>query len=135
MDIEQSVQLILRAKDTLGRLFYEHLLERYPELRHHFDKVDLQRQGVLLTTALMVIQRYCDDPTPALELYLKYLGTRHHELGVAKEDYSKWTKAMLETMQRFHGSQWTPDLETHWRKAFGKATKLMFEGYGRAYTI
>ena len=39
-------------------------------------------------------------------------------------------EAMLETLQRFHSADWTPTLESQWRKAFDGAVQLMFDGYG-----
>jgi len=74
MDIHDSLQLILQAKDQLAGLFYERFLADYPEVRPFFEKVDFARQRVLLTTTLMIIERNYTEPTPAIEQYLQYLG-------------------------------------------------------------
>ena len=129
MDMNESLDRILHARDTVGELFYDHFLGTHPELRHHFDGVDFKRQRVQLVTALMTVERYHMDPTPAVEQYLRYLGTKHREINIPKEEYGKWTEAMIETMARFHGDEWSSSLDEQWREAIGKATTLMLEGY------
>ncbi len=135
MEIHESIQRILQAKDELGVMFYEHFLTHYPEVQRHFQGVDLKRQSILLVTALMIIERHSTHPTPATELYLQYLGTRHHGLQVPKDVYGVWVRAMLETMQKFHGQDWTPSLENQWRQAFDRAIQIMFRGYGQRVGI
>ena len=135
MDINQSLHRILQAKDSLAKMFYEHFLEKHPEVRPFFSKVDFNRQRILLTTALMVIERYRAHPTPAVEQYLQYLGTKHHEIGVPRAAYAKWTVAMLETMQKFHGADWSLELEEQWNSAICQARDLMLQGYDERITV
>jgi hemoglobin-like flavoprotein len=104
-------------------------------VQKHFHNVDMQRQGVLLTTALMVIERSYIHPTPAIELYLKYLGTKHKDLGIETDLYSRWIQAMLETLAKFHGHDWSQELHTQWREAFERATDLMLLGYNEHITV
>jgi hemoglobin-like flavoprotein len=129
VDIHASLSKVLQARDEVGRMFYDHFLSQYPAVQQYFRGVDLKRQSVLLTTAVMIIERHSSHPAPALAQYLQYLGSRHHGLQIPREIYAVWTKAMLETLQRFHGADWTPALDSQWRKAFEGAIELMFEGY------
>ncbi len=129
MDIQASLNEILKSKDEFGRLFYEHFLETYPEVQHHFARINMQRQAVMLTTALMVVERFYSNSTPAIELYLRFLGTKHHGLGVGTDEYPKFFDALFETLKRFHGEKWTPELERQWGEAMDRATSAMFEGY------
>ena len=129
MEIHESLNEILHSKDEFGRMFYERFLETYPELKHHFAHVDLKRQAIVLTTALMIVERYYCHPTPAIELYMRYLGTKHNGLGVGAADYPKFFGAMFETLKSFHGDKWNPDLERQWQEAFERTTSAMFEGY------
>jgi hemoglobin-like flavoprotein len=135
MNIQESLQRILEEKDRLAEMFYDCFLEEYPEVRPLFDNVDFKRQRVLLTTALMVVERGYTHPAPAVEQYLQYLGTKHHELRVPKAAYAKWTEAMLVTMQRFHGEDWSEDLAQQWRSAIEEACELMFQGYEERVTV
>ena len=135
MDIQESLNLILASKDELGKLFYSKFLTTHPELQILFEKVDMKRQGVLLTTALMVIERYLAKPTPAIKLYLQYLGTKHHDLGIAREYYPKWVATMCDTLEQFHGDQWNKPLESQWREAFDCTIHVMFQGYETHVTV
>jgi hemoglobin-like flavoprotein len=135
MDIHDSLQRILQAKDHLAIMFYDHFLDKFPEVRPYFENVDFGRQRILLTTALMIIERYYSNPTPAIEQYLQYLGTRHHEMKIPREMYAKWIIAMIDTMQRFHGTQWSPELEQQWREAIDRARVSMFQGYDVHITV
>ena len=134
MDISESLDRILHARDALGKLFYDHFLSTYPEVRHYFDNVDFNRQRVSLVTALMVVERHHANPTPAVEQYLKYLGAKHNEMGIPKKEYPKWVEAMIESMAQFHSDQWTTSLEKQWREAIAQAIEPMLEGYEQSAT-
>ncbi len=135
MDIHDSLQLILQAKDQLAGLFYERFLADYPEVRPFFEKVDFARQRVLLTTTLMIIERNYTEPTPAIEQYLQYLGTRHRAMEIPRSSYAKWIKSMMAAMRQFHGQQWSPELEQQWRSAIERARQLMLQGYDVHITV
>jgi hemoglobin-like flavoprotein len=135
MDIQESLSRILASKDELGKLFYAKFLTDHPELKPYFDKVDMKRQGIQLTTALMIIERYLANPTPAVELYLQYLGTKHHDLGIAKKYYPMWVATMCDTLEQFHGDQWNETLESQWREAFDRTIRVMFQGYETHVTV
>ena len=44
-------------------------------------------------------------------------------------------KAMLRTMQKFHGQDWTPRLEDQWRQAFDRVIEIMFRSYDQRVTV
>lgn len=129
MEIHESLTEILRSKDEFGRMVYDSFLKTYPEIQHHFERADMKRQAILLTTALMIIERYYSQPTPAVELYLRYLGTRHRNLGVETGDFPKFCECLFQTLSRFHGEKWGPGLERQWREAIERANAVMLEGY------
>ncbi len=135
MNIHQSLQRILEGKDQLAAMFYDHFLTEYPEHRPLFARVNMARQQVLLTTTLMIVERFSSSPSPAVEQYLQYLGTKHHELDVPRSAYDQWTEAMLTTMQRFHGDDWSEDLGKQWRSAIENARDRMFQGYEERMTV
>lgn len=135
MQINQSLQRILQAKDRLAEMFYDDFLEKFPEVRPYFAHADFHRQRILLTTALMVVERYYANPTPAVEQYLQYLGTKHNQMCIPRDSYPKWVETMLETMKRFHEDDWNPVLEQQWREAIDRARQLMMQGYDEHVTV
>jgi hemoglobin-like flavoprotein len=135
MDIQESLDFVLQQKELVGEQFYALFLGRYPEVRRHFEGVDLLHQGLMLTMALLAVARHHRAASPATEMYLQYLGTRHHDRGVAAESYPKFRAAFLETLERVHGARWDPDLASQWGEAIDRTTATMLEGYRQRFHV
>jgi hemoglobin-like flavoprotein len=127
--MQQSLHHILERRDSLADLFYLVFLDRYPDVRRHFEGVDLKHQGALLTMALMVIERHYTHSYAATELYLQYLGTKHKTRGIPIDLYPPFADAMLASLERFHGKDWSPELARQWQEALDKALETMILGY------
>ena len=135
MDINESVHRILEHRESLADLFYLVFLDRYPDVRQHFQGVNLEHQAVLLTMALLVIERHYTASYPATEMYLKYLGTKHCQRGIPPDLYPHFRDAMLATLERFHSKDWTESLAKQWTEAIEGAIEKMLEGYKQHYTV
>ena len=135
MNIQESLQQILASKQIFGAQFYETFFARCPEVQEFFKDVNIERQAVLLTMALVVIEKQYSCPFTAAEEYLKYLGTKHHDWKIPKSRYADWTAAMIETLGQFHGSDWDESLEQQWRDAIAHVIEFMFQGYEQHYTV
>jgi hemoglobin-like flavoprotein len=132
MDIQESLQRILKSTDRVADLFYQVFFERYPEVSQHFAGVDLQRQAVLLTMALELVVQYSLHSFPTIEAYLKILGQEHHRRGISPDLYPKFREALLATLGRFHGRDWDEQLARQWQEALELASDKMLAGYGNA---
>ncbi len=133
MRIEESLRAILSHKGMVIEDFYRRFVDLDADVRQHFDGVDMQQQAAMLTMALMTVEGNYRHTYPATEHYLKVLGHRHHQQGVAPELYPKFRDCLVETLQDFHGDEWDSALEDQWRAAIDKATAAMLEGYARPY--
>ena len=129
MDIQQSLQHILQSKDVFGHAFYDVFFARHPEALEYFGDVDMNRQALVLTMALTVIQQYYTSKYPTVEQYLQYMGSQHHRRGVPPDFYPKWRDCMLEALEAFHGEDWHSDLSREWREAIELSTEPMLRGY------
>jgi hemoglobin-like flavoprotein len=129
MNIQESLHSILGQQETFADLFYLVFLDRYPEVRQHFQGVNLKHQAVLLTMALMVIERNYTSSYPSTRQYLRYLGSKHHERGIPADSYPKFQSAFLDTLARFHSKDWNPALARQWNEAIERAAEFMLEGY------
>lgn len=134
MDIEQSVQQLLKQKQVVIERFYDIFLNRHPEVRPYFENVNLNHQATLLTMALIMVESHYSQSYPATTHYLHVLGHRHHQNGIKPEHFAKFRDCLLETLAEFHGDDWTTDLAHQWRQAVEKSVSTMLEGYERAYT-
>jgi hemoglobin-like flavoprotein len=135
MDMHDSLQRIFVSKQVIGDLFYEALFARHPEIRPFFEGIDLRRQAVLLTMELSVIESYHRLRSPAVQLYLQYLGTKHQNRGIPPELYGSFRDTMLEVLQRFHGEDWTEELAKEWKTAIDDASAVMLKSYSKPITV
>jgi len=129
MDIGDSLERIFDSSDLFGDSFYELFLTTYPDVQKYFEGVDMNRQSVMLTMALTIVEQYASSKYPATKKYLQHLGVVHHERGIPRELYEQWRDAMLETLFQFHGDDWNLQLATQWREAIEMAIEVMLEGY------
>ncbi|MFN4260277.1 MAG: globin domain-containing protein [Gemmataceae bacterium] len=129
MNIKQSIHRILEQENTLADLFYLVFLDKYPEVRRFFERVDMRRQAQVLTMVLLVLETHSTHGYPATTRYLRQLGTDHQRWGIKPELYPHFRDALLETLRRFHGSNWTPEVAGEWELAIDRAIATMLEGY------
>jgi hemoglobin-like flavoprotein len=134
MDIHESLHRILERDAELANLFYAAFLER-PGVHDHFRGVDVRRQAVLLTMALMVIERHYQHPYSATNLYLKYLGTRHRDRKIPAELFPEFREVLLTALEKFHGADWDTGLAGQWGAAIDRAMETMREGYRARFTV
>ncbi len=135
MDIQGSLHRILEQKETLADIFYLLFLADYPEVRRHFEGVNLRFQSVLLTMALMVMERNYTGSYPATAMYLKYLGARHQSWGIPEHLYASFRTALLAALERFHSQDWSASLAEQWGAAIDRATAAMLEGYREPMSV
>lgn len=129
MNIAQSIQQIQSREEVVTDLFYDIFLDRHPEVREFFVGVNLHHQAVVLRMMLMVIERHYQQETPVIREYLKVLGHRHEERKIPIAHYPAFCDCLLDTLGRFHGVDWSKDLERDWRLAIESATAAMLQGY------
>ncbi len=135
MDIHESVHRILEQQESFADLFYIVFLEEYPEVREHFRNVNFRHQSVLLTMALLVMERHFTHSYPATEMYLNYLGTKHDGRGIPPQHFPMFRDALLGSLQRFHGKDWDSRLGRQWREAIDGAITSMIKGYQKHYHV
>jgi hemoglobin-like flavoprotein len=129
MNIQESIHCILERRDCFADLFYIVFLDEYPQVRQHFLDIDLKHQAVLLTMALMVIERHYSAQYPATRMYLKYLGAKHQKRGISADLYPSFRDALLATLERFHSSNWDTNLANEWSGAIDEGIATMLEAY------
>ncbi len=129
MTIQDSLRQVLEKRDDLAVLFYEIFFDRHPKAKPYFKDVNLKHQTVLLTMALMVVERHYKSAYLATELYLKYLGHKHHLRAVPPDLYPKWVESLLATLAKFHGPDWDAEAANEWRAALDGASAVMLLGY------
>ena len=129
--VQTTFAKVVPIADQAAALFYGRLFEMDPSLRPLF-KSDLAEQGKKLMTMIGVAVKgldTLDELVPAV----KNLGRRHAGYGVTDAHYDTVGGALLWTLEKGLGSDWTPDVAAAWTAAYGKLSNYMIsEAYGSA---
>ena len=135
MNVHDSMERIMQSQDGFGEAFYEVFFRRCPEAQPYFKDSDMKRQALVLTMAVSLIEQYDSRGYPATGKYLQHLGAQHHGRSIPRELYPVWRDAMLETLGRFIGDDWTEELSAQWSEAIDRCSRVMFQGYERRVTL
>jgi len=130
MQITESLDQILSERKLITERFYnEKLFKAYPEFIPYFNSTNMAVQPMMLMMALQGVVCTLGGSYPAIEQYLRYLGTRHRKFGIPQELYPKFCEMLLATVEEYHGDAWDEELARQWRAALAGATAIMLEGY------
>jgi len=125
--LRSSFNLVIEREPELTRVFYDILFERYPQARPLFRRNTPAMQQRMLAQALGAVVEHLEDG-PWLVETLGKMGARHEAYGVTREMYGWVGDALLATLARAAGPDWTPDLAAAWAAAYGAITGLMQQG-------
>src|SRR5450631_3573100 len=128
--IQQSFSKVAPISQQAAALFYGHLFEIAPEVKPLF-RGDMDEQGRKLMATLAVVV----NGLTKLEAVLpaaSALAKEHVSYGVP-EHYAPVGVALLWTLERGLGTEWTPDLAAAWTAAYTVLSAFMIkEAYGRS---
>jgi hemoglobin-like flavoprotein len=123
--VQTTFARVVPIADTAAALFYQRLFELDPTVRALF-KTDLTEQGRKLMQMIGVAVRGLDR-LDELGLAVRDLGTRHAAYGVKDGHYETVGAALLWTLERGLGSEFTPEVEQAWTAAYGVLAATMKE--------
>ncbi|MBN8678296.1 MAG: hypothetical protein J0M29_08730 [Chitinophagales bacterium] len=109
---------LLKAIDPalVGDVFYSRLFFLYPKLRHMFPKkMEEQHQKLIDMLSHMVAR--LDQPEQLLP-EIREMGKRHQGYGVKPEHFGMVADALLWTLERGLGSDWTPETAEAWKACY-----------------
>nr|VFK15460.1 MAG: Hemoglobin-like flavoprotein [Candidatus Kentron sp. LFY] len=109
--------------DTAAELFYARLFEMDPSLEMLF-KSDMKTQGAklmkMIAMAVSALDRF-EAVIPSIQSS----GRRHVGYDVKEEDYDTVGGALLWTLEKGLGSEFTPEVEDAWATLYGKLASIM----------
>jgi NAD(P)H-flavin reductase/hemoglobin-like flavoprotein len=121
--VKESFARIEPEGDSAAAYFYGRLFAENPRLRAMFPPA-MDHQRDRLFHALTKIVWSLDSPE-SLGAYLGQLGRDHRKFGVLAEHYPAVGEALIATLRKFSGDEWTPGIEAAWRAGFQAAADLM----------
>lgn len=127
--IQDSFANVAPVAPQAAALFYERLFEIAPSVKPLF-RGDMEEQGRKLMATLAVVVNGLGNLTAILPA-ASALAKRHVAYGVKAEHYEPVGAALLRTLERGLGAQWTPDLAAAWAEAYSVLSEYMIrEAYG-----
>jgi hemoglobin-like flavoprotein len=129
--IQESFANVVPISDQAAALFYGRLFETAPTLKPLF-RGDMTEQGRKLMKTLGVVVNGLANLESVLPA-ASALAKRHIDYGVKAVDYAPVGAALLWTLERGLGEQWTPQLATAWTEAYTILSDFMItEAYGNS---
>jgi hemoglobin-like flavoprotein len=129
--IQESFAKVAPISEQAAALFYGRLFEIAPNVKPLF-RGDMKEQGRKLMATLATVANGLSD-LPSILPAASALAKRHVEYGVQAEDYAPVGEALLWTLERGLGPQWTPDVKAAWAAAYAVLSEYMIgEAYGRS---
>jgi hemoglobin-like flavoprotein len=121
--VQKSFEKVATLGDKAAELFYEELFAIDPSLRRMF-KGDMAAQRQKLLAALALVVRSLHSPEKILNP-VKQLAVKHVEYGVLPMHYTFVGNALLRTLKKGLGADFTPELCDAWVEAFRMLAKIM----------
>ena len=114
--VRSSWQLVLPIKDIAAQLFYGQLFELDPSLRSMF-KGDMVEQGRKLMMIFNTAVNSLDNLGPILGA-VEEMGRRHVGYGVTEAHYDTVGSALIWTLGKGLGEQFTPAVKDAWVETY-----------------
>ena len=130
--VQDSFKRIGPQATEISRIFYDELFRISPELRDLFPQ-DMSAHKSKFVQMLAGVVRSLDQIASISE-ELVDLGRRHMSYDVEDEHYAIVGEALLWTLNRVLGLEFTPEVRDAWASAYDMITRVMQEGSEASHT-
>ncbi len=131
--VQQSFEKAAKLGEKVAEIFYAELFSIDPALRGMF-KGDMHEQRKKLLTTLAFVVRSLHAPEKIIQP-AQNLAVKHVRYGVKPEHYTLVGNALLRTLKKGLGAEYTAELHDAWVAAFRTLANIMKEAaYGSAAT-
>jgi len=123
--VQDSWAKVVPISETAAELFYGRLFELDPNLKALF-KTDIKSQGDKLMTMLNTAVNGLTN-LEAIVLAVQELGVRHVQYNVKEKDYGTVAEALLWTLGKGLGDDFTEEVKAAWTKVYTVLASVMTE--------
>ena len=121
--VQASWKKVAAIAPQAAELFYQNLFAADPALKPLF-KGDMKEQGRKLMHMIDAAVGKLDD-LDTLVPVLQDLARRHNGYGVKKKDYQTVGSALLKTLERGLGKDFTAEVKEAWASVYGVMAEVM----------
>jgi nitric oxide dioxygenase len=128
--VQQSFSKVAPISDKAAVIFYDRLFEVAPAVKAMFPADMTEQRKKLMSTLAVVVSGLSnlESILPAASA----LATRHVAYGAKAEHYPVVGGALLWTLEKGLGPDWTPDVAEAWTAAYATLSGYMIsQAYGR----
>ncbi|MBS0521835.1 MAG: hemin receptor [Proteobacteria bacterium] len=121
--VQTSFQKVVPIAATAADLFYDRLFEIAPEVRALFpqDMTEQKKKLMAMLGTVVANLNKLDTILPAVTA----LGQRHKTYGVTADQYAPVGAALLWTLEKGLGPDFTPDTKAAWTEAYTALAGVM----------
>lgn len=131
--VQDSFKHVGRQAHEAGRIFYDELFLRAPELERLFTGGDMARQKLKFVQMLATIVKSLDH-IAAISEDVVDLGRRHLSYDVEDEHYEAMGDALMSMLNRVLGAEMTSDVSEAWAAAYNMIARVMTESSSVSHT-
>jgi len=124
--VQDSWTKVEPISEAAAEMFYAKLFELDPSLRPMF-KGDMKEQGKKLMTMIGFAVKSLNKLEDLVQA-VKDMGARHVDYGVEKEHYDTVAAALLDTLAKGLGDDFTPEVKEAWTLTYVTLATVMQEG-------
>jgi len=128
--VQESFAKVAPIADQAATIFYDRLFEVAPQVKAMFPTDMIEQRKKLMATLAVVVNGLSNlaSVLPAASA----LAIRHVSYGAKPEHYPVVGGALLWTLEKGLGEDWTPGVAAAWTAAYGTLSGYMIsEAYGR----
>ncbi len=124
--VQSSWAKVAPISETAAQLFYSKLFELDPAVKPLFKSTDLKEQGEKLMKTLTLAVNSLNNLETLVPI-VQQLGKRHKEYGVTPSHYDTVAAALLDTLSKGLGDDFTPDTKAAWVETYTVLSKTMID--------
>ena len=128
--VRESFEKVVPIADAAAALFYGRLFDLDPSLESLF-KGDMVEQGRKLMQMIGVAVKGLDRLEQVLPA-VRVLGARHAGYGVRERHYDTVGRALIWTLKKGLGDDFTPETEAAWAETYAALAGVMKEAQAAA---
>lgn len=127
--VQGSFKKVAPIADAAAEIFYTRLFEIAPEVKPMF-KGDMKEQGAKLMATLGAVVNGLKN-LDAIVPVAQQLAVKHVDYGVTAEHYTPVGEALIYTLEKGLGDDYTPEVKDGWLTAYTTLSGVMIEAaYG-----
>jgi hemoglobin-like flavoprotein len=133
--VQSTFVKVAQISDQAATLFYNRLFEIEPSVQVLFAKTDMKEQGRKLMQMIGTAVGGLDQ-LEAIVPNVQALGRRHAAYGVKKEHYAVVGEALLWTLEKGLGADFTPEVKDAWATVYEILARTAIEAaYARQESV